>query len=401
MTKPLDGIRVVDLTRVIVGPVATMLLADMGADVVKVEPPAGDDTRYLQAEHNPESCPYFIAVNRNKRSIVADITAPEGREIVGRLIAGADVLVHNFRPGIVERLGIDYAAARAIRPDIVYCSISAFGEDGPYARRPGTDVLLQAMGGLMSITGEPNGRPMRAGAPVIDMAAGISAAFAVVSALLRRLRTGEGEYIEGSLFDQAVFLQSPLFSAAALGKRNPERLGNWSPLALVMDLRARDGDLLVSLPSAKFWRLFCEVVGMPELRADARFRSTVSRLANQQSLMELLAPRFRAETVARWVERLVAAGVPCGPVLSYDAVLSDPQLERNRAFIAMDHEVAGPTKVVNFPFRLRHAPVAATRPAPTLGKHTDEILRELGYDTEAIGALRRRGITTPALLREE
>src|SRR5579883_2159718 len=351
MTKPLDGIRVVDLTRVIVGPVATMLLADMGADVVKVEPPAGDDTRYLQAEHNPESCPYFIAVNRNKRSIVADITAPEGREIVGRLIAGADVLVHNFRPGIVERLGIDYAAARAIRPDIVYCWISA--------------------------------------------------AFAVVSALLRRLRTGEGEYIEGSLFDQAVFLQSPLFSAAALGKRNPERLGNWSPLALVMDLRARDGDLLVSLPSAKFWRLFCEVVGMPELRADARFRSTVSRLANQQSLMELLAPRFRAETVARWVERLVAAGVPCGPVLSYDAVLSDPQLERNRAFIAMDHEVAGPTKVVNFPFRLRHAPVAATRPAPTLGKHTDEILRELGYDTEAIGALRRRGITTPALLREE
>jgi crotonobetainyl-CoA:carnitine CoA-transferase CaiB-like acyl-CoA transferase len=399
-TKPLHGIRVLDLTRVIVGPTATMLLGDMGAEIIKLEPRAGDDTRYMQQGDDPDACPYFLAVNRNKRGMVLDLTRAEGLAVFRDLAARADVLVHNFRPGIVERLKIAYDDVRAVAPRIVYCAISAFGDSGPYAGRPGTDVVFQAMGGLMSITGEPGGRPYRAGAPIVDVAAGVSAAFAILAALIRRMNTGEGDYISGSLFDQAVFLQSPLFTWSAQERSNPPRVGNHSPLVLVLDLETADGTVIVSIPGGKFWRLFCTVIGMPALIADDRFRTAKGRLRNQAAVMALAGPPFRAETTRIWVDRLVAAGVPCGPVQFYDEVLSDPQLACNGTFLSMERASAEASRVVNFPFRLRHAPIGIERSAPTLGRDTDAILVELGYDEAKIAALRRTGVITPEFATE-
>jgi crotonobetainyl-CoA:carnitine CoA-transferase CaiB-like acyl-CoA transferase len=401
VTKPLDGIRVLDLTRMIVGPTCTMLLADMGADVVKVEPRAGDDVRYMQTTFDPEYCPFFLAVNRNKRGMVLDLTAPEGLAVFRRLVARADVLVHNFRPGVVEKLHITYDEVRAIVPDIIYCSISAFGDTGPYAKRPGTDVLFQAMGGLMSISGEPDGRPLRAGAPIIDVTTGVSAAFAITAALMQRMKTGRGDYVELSLYDQTVFMQSPVFSWFLKAKQNPPRLGNRSPMALILDLRTKDGYLMAAIPSTKFWKILCQLVNLPELGTDPRFRTTALRLEHQQALMDLLDPRFTAETTAVWVERLVAAGLPCGPVRSYGEIVADPQLAHNGTFLPMDHEVAGPTQVVSAPFRIRGLPVRIEKTPPTLGRDTAAVLSEAGYTDDEIKALEASGVTAPALLAEE
>lgn len=401
VSKPLQGLRVLDVTRMIVGPTCTMLLADMGAEVVKVEPPAGDDVRYMQTTFDPEYCPFFLAVNRNKRGIVLDLATPAGLAAFRRLAARADVLVHNFRPGVVEKLGIAYEDIRALAPAIIYCSISAFGDSGPYARRPGTDVLFQAMGGLMSVSGEPDGRPLRAGAPIIDVTTGVSAAFAIMAALVQRMKTGAGDYVELSLYDQTVFMQSPVFSWFLKAKRNPPRLGNRSPMALILDLRTRDGHLMVAIPSTKFWKILCRLVDVPGLATDPRFRTTALRLEHQQALMELLDPCFTAETTATWVERLVTAGLPCGPVRSYEEIVADPQLAHNGTFLPLDHEVAGRTEVVGAPFRIRGLPVSVERAPPTLGRDTVEVLREVGYTAAEIQALHDQGVTAPALLAEE
>jgi crotonobetainyl-CoA:carnitine CoA-transferase CaiB-like acyl-CoA transferase len=378
-----------------------MLLADMGADVVKVEPRAGDDVRYMQTTFDPEYCPFFLAVNRNKRGIVIDLTTQDGLEVFRRLVARADVLVHNFRPGVVEKLGITYDQVRAIVPEIVYCSISAFGDTGPYAKRPGTDVLFQAMGGLMSISGEPDGRPLRAGAPIIDVTTGVSAAFAIMAALMQRMKTGRGDYVELSLYDQTVFMQSPVFSWFLKARENPPRLGNRSPMALILDLRTKDGYLMAAIPSTKFWKLLCRIVDLPGLATDPRFQTTALRLKHQQALMDLLDPRFTAETTAVWVERFVAAGLPCGPVRTYDEIVNDAQLAHNGTFLPIDHEVAGTTRVVNAPFRIHGIPVRVERTPPTLGRDTAEVLREAGYTDDEIKDLEVKGVTAPALLAEE
>jgi len=401
VSKPLEGIRVVDLTRMIVGPTATMLLADMGADVVKIEPKSGDDARYMQIRHDPERCPFFLALNRNKRGMVLDLTTPQGLGVLRRMVARADVVVHNFRPGIVEKLKISYGDLRPIKPDLIYCSISAFGERGGYAKRPGTDILFQAMGGLMSITGEPDGRSLRAGAPIIDVTTGVSAAYAIASALIRRMRSGEGDYIDVSLFEQTVFMQSPIFSWALMEGINPPRLGNRSPMALILDLMTADGYLMIAIPTAKFWKIFCETIAMPELLADPRFRSHPARLKNQQAMMDRIEPVFRSQTTANWVERLLAKGVPCGAVTTYQDVLKDPQLEAMGTFLALDHEVAGPTKVVGLPFRLQGVSTGITRTPPTLGRDTESVLRENGFDDAEIRALAEAGTTVPQFQAEE
>jgi len=401
MSKPLEGIRVLDLTRMIVGPTATMLLADMGADVIKVEPRSGDDTRYMQTRYDPERCPFFLALNRNKRGIVLDLTTGDGLGVFRRMVARADVVVHNFRPGIVERLKVAYDDVRSIKSDIIYCSISAFGERGSYSKRPGTDVLFQAMAGLMSVTGEPGGRPLRAGAPIIDVSTGVSAGFAILGALIRRMRSGQGDYIDVSLFEQTVFLQSPMFSWSLMEGINPPRLGNRSPMALILDLATSDGYLMVAIPTPKFWKIFCNTIAMPELLADERFRSHVSRLKNQQQMMDLIEPCFRVETTQNWSERLLADGVPCGAVRDYQQVLQDRQLEALGTFLPLDHEVAGRTKVVGLPFRLRGAPVEIVRAPPTLGRDTEAVLREHGYDDAEIRTLTEAGTTVPAFQAEQ
>lgn len=401
MPRPLDGIKVIDLTRMLVGPTATMLLADMGADVVKVEPNAGDDTRYQQLRHAPEACPFFLALNRNKRDIVLDLSDSSGRDVLLRLVSTADIVVHNFRPGVVEKLRITYQDLRAVRPDLIYCSISAFGETGPYSKRPGTDVLFQAMSGLMSITGEPDGTPMRAAAPMIDVTTGVTAAFAITNALLLRMKTGEGSYVQTDLFSQAVFMQAPMMAWAAAESANPPRLGNRSPMALIIDVRTSDGYLMLAIPSPKFWKILCESIERLDLAKDPRFKSHSLRLQNQAALMELIEPAFLKQSTADWQEKLIASGVPCGPVRTYREVLDDPQLVANGMFLDMDHEVAGRAKVVGLPFRIGEITAVVDRSAPTLGQDTESILREAGYDDSAIIDLAARGVTTARYASDE
>ena len=385
----------------LVGPAATMLLADLGADVIKIEPKSGDDTRYMQTRHDPERCPFFLALNRNKRGIVLDLTTGRGLDVFRRMVARADVLVHNFRPGVVEKLKVAFDDVRAIKHDIIYCAISAFGERGSYAKRPGTDILFQAMGGLMSVTGEPDGRPLRAGAPIIDVTTGVSAAYAILAAVIRRMRCGQGDYIDVSLFEQTVFMQSPMFSWSMMEGINPPRLGNRSPMALILDLTTSDGYLMVAIPTAKFWKIFCDTISMPELVSDARFRNHPVRLKNQQLLMDLIEPRFRKEATETWAELLLASGVPCGAVHDYQQVLQDKQLEALGTFMPLEHEIAGPTKVVGLPFHLRGVPLEIRRTPPTLGRDTEAVLREFGYGDAEIRALADSGTTTPEFLAEQ
>lgn len=384
---PLSGIKVVDLTRMLVGPTCTMLLADLGADVIKIEPPAGDDTRYLQTRDEPDDCPYFLSINRNKRGIVLDLATEQGKAAFHALLEDADIVVHNYRAGIVEKLGIDADTVRAAHPYIIYCAISAFGESGPYSARPGTDVLFQAMTGLMSITGEPEGGPIRAAAPVVDVTTGISALSGILAALIQRSQTGEGDVVNVSLFDQSAFMQSPLLSWSAAEAADPPRLGNRSPMALILQIETSDGTIMASIPNNKFWRLLCAVIGSPELSNDSRFADIPSRLALQQEIADALRPHFAEGTTTEWLEKLVNAGVPCGAVTTYTETLADPQLAANGMFLEVDRvagEHAGEQlTVLAPPFRLGGVEYGVRIQPPTLGRDTESVLAEAGVASGA------------------
>jgi crotonobetainyl-CoA:carnitine CoA-transferase CaiB-like acyl-CoA transferase len=408
MDLPLSGLKVVDFTRMLVGPTCTMVLADLGADVVKIEAPAGDDARFFQNRTAPNDCPFFFAVNRNKRGVVIDLTHPEGKQIVHRLVEGADVVVHNFRVGIVERLGIDYESMKSLRSDLIYCAISAFGEDGPYSKRPGTDVLFQAMSGMMSLSGEPDGKPLRAAAPIIDMSTGISAAAGVLAALFKRERTGLGGYVSASLFNQSVFVQAPIIAWSDREGVDPPRLGNRSITALILELFASDGMMLVAIPNEKFWHLFCSIAKVPELMGDPRFASVAVRLEHQTEIDQLTRSAFASDTVENWMRLLVDAGVPSAPVLRYEQVLSDPQLASNEMLLDIpprsdvtsaggadsDAGILPMPRVANLPFSLAGHPVTVRMAPPLLGEHTDDVLTELGYTEEKRRDLRNQGVTS-------
>lgn len=383
---PLEGLKVVDLTRMLVGPTCTMLLADLGAEVIKIEPPAGDDTRYLQTRDEPNDCPFFLSINRNKRGVVLDLASVDGLEAFNRLVADADILVHNYRNGIVDKLGIDAATIRARHPQLIYCAISAFGEEGPYSARPGTDVLFQAMTGLMAITGEPDGAPIRAAAPLVDVTTGISALSGILTALIQRGQTGQGDLVNVSLFDQSAFMQSPLLSWSAAENANPPRLGNRSPMALILQIETADGTIMASIPNNKFWRLLCTMIGDPALADDPRFRDISSRLDNQDDIADLLRPHFSEGTTAEWVDRLVDAGVPCGAVTDYLQVLEDPQLASNGMFLRVGRVAGGHAgeelPVLAPPFRLSSVPYAVRLQPPNLGRDTADVLTELGFTPE-------------------
>jgi crotonobetainyl-CoA:carnitine CoA-transferase CaiB-like acyl-CoA transferase len=390
-----DGVRVLDLSRMLAGPYGSMLLADQGAEVIKIEEPEGGDPMRVMGPPflaDGESA-YFLSINRNKKSVAIDLTGDAGRRVFHDLVAHADVVWENFRPGIMARLGCDYQALSAINPRLVMCSISAYGQDGPYRDWPAFDLALQAMGGAMSITGERDGAPVRMGLPMGDLAGGMFGAFAVAGALFRRSRTGRGAHVDLSLLDAQVSLLSYLAQYFWADGNVPRPLGSaHTSVVPYQALATRDGHLIVAVFTEKFWAAFCRAAERPEWAADPRFASNRDRIANRDVLMPLVERLFTERTTADWLERLQAAGVPATPIQTVDRVLSDPQVRRRRMVVDVEHPQLGTLPTLGTPIKVDGAMDLQVTVAPRLGQHTDEILTGLlKYSGECLAALRQQG----------
>ena len=370
-----------------------MLLGDLGADVVKVEHPVGGDPARLAAPHLAGESAPFMTVNRNKRSITVDLKTPDGLAIARRLAARADVVLENWRPGAAARLGLGYDDVRRLNPRAVYCSISGFGQTGPYASRGGFDRIAQGMSGLMSINGDVDGPPLVVPIPIADIGTGMFGLIGILAALAHRERTGLGQAVDASLLETpiawSVYEAASLFATGEV----PRRLGQGHRTnAPYQAFRTSDGWLNLGGGSQQFWRAICAVLGLEPLADDPRFRTPALRVAHREELEALLQPRFLTASTAVWLEKLEAAGVPAGPILTYDQVFADPHVKARAMAVEVNHPTAGQTRVLGVPVKLSTTPANVRRPAPTLGQHTDEILGELGYDVTAIAGLRARRV---------
>jgi crotonobetainyl-CoA:carnitine CoA-transferase CaiB-like acyl-CoA transferase len=391
-----EGVRVLDLSRMLAGPYGSMLLADMGAEVIKIEEPdGGDPMRVMGPPFLPDGeSAYFLSINRNKKSIALDLTPPAGREVFLDLAAQADVVWENFRPGVMERLGLSYATLAGVNPGLILCSISAYGQDGPYRDWPAFDLALQAMGGAMSLTGEEGGRPVRMGLPMGDLAGGMFGAFAVAGALFRRSRTGRGAHVDLSLLDCQVSLLTYLAQYFWADGRVPGRMGSGhASVVPYQALATRDGHLIVAVFAEKFWGGFCRALERPGWEADARFASNRQRLAHREVLMPLVETVVRERTTEDWLARLHAAGVPAAPILTVDRVLTDPQVRHRRMVVDVEHPRHGTLSTLGTPIKVDGASALEVTAAPGLGQHTDTLLTELlKYPAERLTALRRDGV---------
>jgi formyl-CoA transferase len=385
----LDDIRVLELTQVMAGPFCGQVLADMGADVVKVEPPGGDSTRRsLGFRMSGDDTAAFLAVNRNKRSIVLDLKDGAHRAAFHRLARDADVVLENNRPGVAARLGVDYETLREFNPRLVYASISGFGQTGPYAQRPGYDLIAQGLAGVMSVTGEPDGNPVKCGIPIGDLSAGLFGAVGILSALHARERTGRGQYVDTSLFEGALALS--IWESAELWAtgRVPGKLGSAHRLtAPYQALRTADGHITVGGNTQKLFERLCAVLGRSDLADDPRFATNDDRMANVAALAQALEAALASRGTDDWVAALVEAGVPCGPIHDYAEVFADPHTRAREMEVAIEHPVEGTIRALGIPVKLSDTPGAIRRPAPLLGQHSEEVLREAGFADDEIGAL--------------
>ena len=390
-----SGVRVLDLSRMLAGPYGSMLLADMGAEVIKVEDPdGGDPMRTMGPPYLPDGdSPYFLAINRNKKSVVIDLTRDEGRAVFLDLVREADVVWHNFRPGIMEKLGCDYAKLAAVNPRVIMCSISAYGQDGPYREYPAFDLALQAMGGAMSVTGEPGGPPMRMGLPMGDLAGGMFGAFAVAGALFQRAQTGKGTHIDLALLDCQVSLLTYMAQYFWTDGRVPGPQGTaHASVVPYQALATRDGHLIVAVFAEKFWAGFCRAAGRPDWERDPRFATNRDRVAHRAEFGAEAAALFTTRTTDEWLARLHAEGVPAAPILSIDRVLTNPQVTHRDMVVDLAHPTHGTVPTLGTPIKVADAPPFAPAPPAGLGEHTEPILRELlKYPAERIEALRRGG----------
>jgi formyl-CoA transferase len=392
--RPLDGIRVIDLSRVLAGPFSTMLLADMGAEVIKVEEPGkGDDTRAWPAFVGGEST-YFMSVNRGKKSVTLDLKPAAGKTVLRKLLAGADVLVENFRPGTLARLGFGWDAVHALNPRLVYCSISGFGESGPEAGRPGYDLIVQGESGIMDLTGFPDGPPVKVGNSIADLAAGTMAAHGVVLALFARERTGRGQRVEIAMLEVMAALLTYQGQAYLTTGANPRRRGNQHPSIVPYEVfEAADGYLTVGVANNSLWGRFCRAIGHPELATDPRFDTDAKRVEHRDTLVPLLGHIFRTAPAAEWLARLEGAGVPAGKIKSVGESLESPHLAARGAIVTVMHPAAGPLRMVAPPIRLHGTPAETGVPPPLLGEHTEEVLTKLlGYSSDALQELRAAGV---------
>lgn len=392
---PLQGITVLDLTRVLSGPYCTMVLGDMGARIIKVEQPGkGDDTRAWGPPFVSGESAYFLTVNRNKESVTLDFKQPEGRAILGELVARADVLVENFRPGAMRRLGLDYDSLAPKHPSLVYASISGFGQHGPKRDLPGYDAVVQAEGGLMSVTGAADGPPYRLGVAISDLVAGLLAAQGITLALLARHRTGRGQQVDVGMLDGVAALlsyQAGIFFATG---EVPPRMGNRHPTIVPYEtFEAADGEFVLAVGNDEQFRRFCAAAGLEPLAADARFATNPGRVQHQDALRAELGAALRRKPRAEWIATLTAAGVPCGSVRDVREVLTDPHIAARRMIEAVEHATAGTVRVLGVPIKLSDTPGRVRTAPPTLGQHTASVLRhDLGVPDAEIDALRARGV---------
>jgi crotonobetainyl-CoA:carnitine CoA-transferase CaiB-like acyl-CoA transferase len=413
LAQPLAGVRVLDLSRVLAGPWCTQTLADLGADVVKVERPGtvaadgrrsgGDDTRswgppFLKHEHGADTleAAYYLGTNRNKRSITVDIARPEGQALIRRMALRSDVFVENYKVGDMARYGLDHASLSALNPRLIYCSVTGFGQTGPYRERAGYDYAIQGMGGLMSVTGErddlPGGGPQKVGVAVADLFTGMYATVAILAALRHRDATGQGQAIDMALLDTQVAMLANLGANYLVTGVAPKRAGNaHQNIVPYQVFEVADGHLILAVGNDSQFVKFCEVAGRPELARDERFARNANRVRHRAILVPLLAELMMTRRKADWLAALEAAKVPCGAINDLAEVFADPQVAARGMTVAMPHPLAGSVPLVASPIKLAPTPVAYRRAPPLLGEHTDAVLAELGYSAQQIAALREQG----------
>jgi crotonobetainyl-CoA:carnitine CoA-transferase CaiB-like acyl-CoA transferase len=392
MMAPLDGITILDLTRVLSGPYCTMLLADMGARVLKIEQPGkGDDTRAWGPPFLEGESAYFLSINRNKESVTLDFKHPEGRALLDELIGKADVLVENFRPGTLTKVGLGYDEVAKKHPRLVYCSISGFGHTGPRSTQPGYDAIMQAEGGLMSVTGTADGPPVRLGVAIVDIVSGMFAAYGIATALLAREKTGRGQEVDLAMLDATVALLTYQAGNYFASGKVPARLGNRHPSIVPYEtFAASDGDFVLAVGNDEQWRRFCAVANLAD---EERFATNRQRVSSYDSLRPFVAERLSERPRQQWIEALTAVGVPCGSVRNFDELFADPQVDAREMIAVVEHATIGPLKTLGVAVKLSDTPGLVRTAPPTLGQHTDAVLRQdLGLTSDTIAALRRQQV---------
>lgn len=402
MAGPLHGFRVLDLSRILAGPWASQMLADLGAEVIKIERPgAGDDTRGWGPPYMPDEAgestgeaAYFHAANRGKKSVCIDMSVPQGQDLIKNLVKRSDVLLENFKVGGLKKYGLDYDSLKSVNPRLVYCSITGFGQTGPYAQRAGYDFMIQAMGGIMSVTGEADGEPMKIGVALADVLTGLYAANAVQAALIHQLKTGEGQYIDMALLDvQVATLANQAMNYLATGN-NPARLGNAHPnIVPYQAFQTADGFIILAVGNDAQFKRFCELAGREDLAADERFQKNSSRVKYRDILVPQVAQIMTTETTENWLTKLNQRGIPCGPINNIDQVFDDPQVQHRGMQQSLNHSTAGRVSTVANPIKLSVTPVGYDLAPPLLGENTDEVLESLlDIDSEDMARLRHTGV---------